>query len=50
MYAAIGRWVVRATVFYVGRRYKRQLRIGAGLAALGVGIAIYLANRDVPEG
>jgi hypothetical protein len=50
MYALIGKGVVRFTVYYVRTRYRRQLRIGAALAAVGVGIAIYWANREVPEG
>lgn len=50
MYALIGKWVFRSGIFYVRRNYMRQVRIGAGLAALGVGAAIYLASRNVPEG
>jgi hypothetical protein len=50
MYALIGRWVVRSTVFYLRRNYERQLRLGAGLVAVGIGIAVYLASRNVPEG
>lgn len=50
MYDKLGRAVVRFTVIYVRRRYRRQMRIGAGLALAGIAIAIYLANREVPEG
>jgi hypothetical protein len=50
MYASIGKLVVRAAIFYVRHAYRRQLRIGAGLAVLGVGVAAYLAGRNVPEG
>lgn len=51
MYSLIGRAVVKLSVLYVKRRYGRGLAIGAGAAALGaVGVAIYWAGRDVPEG
>lgn len=50
MYDRVGRTALRFAVGYLRRRYRRQIRIGAGLAATAVGIAIYLANRDVKEG
>jgi hypothetical protein len=50
VYRAIGKAVVKYGVRYARRRYARPLRIGAGVAAVGIGIAAYLANRDVPEG
>lgn len=50
MYALIGRGVVRFAVYYVRRRYGRQLGIGAGIAAVAIGIAVYWASREVPEG
>jgi hypothetical protein len=50
MYAAIGKFVVRSGLFYVRRRYRGQLRAGAGIAAVAIGIAAYLATRNVPEG
>lgn len=50
IYRAIGKAVVKYSVLFVRRRYKRQLRVGAGLAAAAVGAAVYLANRNVPEG
>jgi hypothetical protein len=50
MYAAIGKLVVRTVIFYVRHSYRRQIRIGAGLAAVALGIAGYLAARNVPEG
>ena len=31
-------------------RYRRQIRIGVGVAAVGVAVAAYLATRNVPEG
>lgn len=50
MYSMIGKFVVRTTLFYLGRRYRRQIRAGAGIAAVAVGVAAYLASRNVPEG
>jgi hypothetical protein len=46
----LGKAALRFAVVYLRRRYRRQIRLGAGLAAVAVAIAIYLANRDVPEG
>ncbi|HEY1286479.1 MAG TPA: hypothetical protein VGF04_10345 [Solirubrobacterales bacterium] len=50
IYRAIGKAVVRTTLFYLRFRYKRQIRIGVGVAAVAAGIAVYLASRNVPEG
>ncbi len=50
MYGIIGKAAWRYGLTYMRRRYRRQIRIGAGVAAVGVGIAVYLANRDVAEG
>ena len=50
MYSAIGKLVVKATIFYVRHVYRRQLRVGMGLVALAVGVAGYIASRNVPEG
>jgi len=50
MYNRAGRAALRFSVAYLRRRYRRQIRIGAGLVALAVGIAAYLAARNVPEG
>ena len=50
MYALIGKGVVRMAISYARLRYARQMRIGAGIAAVGIGIAVYFASRDVPEG
>jgi hypothetical protein len=41
---------LRFGVAYLRRRYRRQIRIGAGVVVVAVGIAVYLANRDVAEG
>jgi hypothetical protein len=50
MYDKLGKAALRFTVAYLRRRYRREIRIGAGIAIGTIGIAIYLANRDVPEG
>jgi len=50
IYRAIGKAVVKYSILFMRRRYKRQLGVGAGLAAVAVGIAVYWANRNVPEG
>ena len=50
MYDKLGKAALRFTVAYLRRRYRREIRIGVGLAIGAIGIAIYLANRDVPEG
>ncbi len=46
----IGKAALRIAIAYLRRRYRRELRIGAGLAVAAIGVAVYLANRDVPEG
>jgi hypothetical protein len=50
MYSRLGRAAIRFSLVYLRRRYRRQLRVGAVVAAVGVGIAAYLAARNVPEG
>jgi len=50
MYNKLGKAALRFAVVYLRRRYRRQIRIGAGVAAVAVGVAVYLANRDAPEG
>jgi hypothetical protein len=50
IYSAIGKAVVKLGLRFVRRRYSRHLRVGAGLAAVAVGIAAYLVTREVPEG
>jgi hypothetical protein len=46
----LGRAAIRFSIAYLRGRYRRQIRLGAGLAALAIGVAVYLANRNVPEG
>jgi hypothetical protein len=46
----LGRVAIRFAARYVRHRYRRQIRIGAGIAALALAIAAYAATRNVPEG
>jgi hypothetical protein len=50
IYRAIGKAVVKALGFYVGQRYGRALRVGGTALVVGLGVAAYLASRNVPEG
>jgi hypothetical protein len=45
-----GRAAVRFALRYLRRRYRREIRIGIGLAGLAIGVGAYLASRNVPEG
>jgi hypothetical protein len=47
---SIGRIAVRYGFRYLRRRYRREIRIGLGVAAVGVAVAAYLATRNVREG
>ena len=49
-YDKLGKAAIRFAVKYVWRRYRRQIRIGAGVAAVALAIAAYAATRNVPEG
>jgi hypothetical protein len=49
-YEKLGKTAIRFAIKYARRRYRRQIRIGAGLAVVGVALAAYLASRNVPEG
>ena len=50
MYDKLGKAAIRFALSYLRRRYRRQIRIGVGVAAVAVGVAAYLASRNVPEG
>lgn len=50
IYDRLGKAALRFTVAYLRRRYRRQIRVGAGVAVVAIGVAVYLANRDAPEG
>jgi hypothetical protein len=49
-YEKLGKAAIRFSVRYIRRRYRRQIRIGAGVAVAGIAIAAYVASRNVPEG
>ncbi len=46
----IGRAAVRFALKYLRQRYRREIRIGVGVAAVAIGVAVFLAARNVPEG
>ena len=50
MYNMLGKTAIRFALVYVRRRYSRQIRIGVGVAVVTIGVAAYLASRNVPEG
>lgn len=50
MYNKLGKAAIRFAIAYVRHRYRRPIRIGAGVVAVAVGVAAYLASRNVPEG
>jgi len=50
IYNQLGKAALRFAFKYARRRYRRQIRIGAGVAAAGLAAAAYLASRNVPEG
>jgi hypothetical protein len=47
---SIGRAAVRLGARYLRRRYRCEIRIGVGVAAAVVAIAVFLAARNVREG
>jgi hypothetical protein len=49
-YDKLGKAAIRFAVKYVRRRYRRQIRIGTGVAAVALALAAYAATRNVPEG
>jgi hypothetical protein len=49
-YDKLGKTAVRFAFKYVRRRYRREIRIGVGVAVAGIAIAAYVASRNVPEG
>jgi len=50
MYDRLGKQAVKFACRYLRFRYKREIRIGLGLAAVGVAVAGFLASRNVREG
>ncbi|HEY6550739.1 MAG TPA: hypothetical protein VIY71_06010 [Solirubrobacterales bacterium] len=49
-YDKLGKAAIRFAIKYVRRRYRRQIRIGAGVAVAAIAVAAYAASRNVPEG
>jgi hypothetical protein len=49
-YDKLGKVAIRFAIKSVRRRYRREIRIGVGVAIAGVAIAAYVASRNVPEG
>ena len=49
-YDKLGKVALRFAVKYVRRRYRRQIRLGLGLATATVAVVAFLASRNVPEG
>lgn len=51
MYNRLGKASVKFAFRYLRRRYRRETRIGLGVAGLAAVAAIaYFATREVPEG
>jgi len=50
IYDRLGPPFLRFVAGFLRRRYRRQLRIGAGVVVGLVGLAAYVATRNVPEG
>jgi hypothetical protein len=50
MYDRVGKAALRFAASYLRRRYRREIRLGLGVGAVAIGVAVYLASREVPEG
>jgi hypothetical protein len=50
LYRKLGPPLLRFAVSYARRRYRRAIRIGMGVGALGLAAAAYVASRNLPEG
>ncbi len=46
----LGKAAIRFALRYLRHRYRREIRIGVGVALAAVGVGVYLASRGVPEG
>lgn len=46
----LGKAAIRFALSYLRRRYKREFRIGVGVAVVAIAVGAYLASRNVPEG
>ncbi|HKH65516.1 MAG TPA: hypothetical protein VKA35_08650 [Solirubrobacterales bacterium] len=51
MYNRLGKASVKFAFRYLSRRYRREARIGLGVAGVAAAALVaYLATREVPEG
>jgi hypothetical protein len=50
IYDKLGKAALGFAYAYLRRRYRREIRIGIGLATFALGIVAYLASRNVREG
>ncbi|MEZ5077927.1 MAG: hypothetical protein R2725_10830 [Solirubrobacterales bacterium] len=50
MYNSFGKAAVRFAYRYLRIRYRREIRIGVVVTAVGAAVAVYLATREVREG
>lgn len=50
MYEKLGTQAVKFAYRYLRWRYKREIRIGLGVAAVGIAVAGFVASRNVREG
>jgi len=50
MYDSVGKAAVRFAFRYLRRRYRREIRIGAAVAVVAIGVGAYMATREVREG
>jgi len=51
MYNRLGKASVKFAFRYLSRRYRRETRIGLGVAGVAAAALVaYLATREVPEG
>jgi hypothetical protein len=46
----LGKVAVRYGFRYLRRRYRREIRIGLGAAAVGLAVAVYFSTRNAREG
>ena len=50
IYRWLGPPFLRLVVTFLRKRYRSQIRAGVGIGVVAIGIAAYLASRNVPEG
>jgi hypothetical protein len=50
MLDTLGRAAIRFAWAYVRHRYRREIRISAGIAVVAAGVGLYLFSRNPTEG